>query len=108
MLRSQHENLKKSLEALLLTVAEETELIQQDHLARGQLIYSVTVNTLLRKQNDERQWTWYYQNLYTPVVENDPPEYWGNLDLFGLGHSLTTTNKYPWMPEAISAEEVPF
>lgn len=109
MLRAQHQNLKKSLEALLLTVAKETELIQKDHLARGQLVYSATVDTFFLKHNDEGQWRWHnYEKLCTPVVANDLPEYWGNLELLDLGHSVATTNRYPWMPEAISTEEVPF
>ena len=108
MLQSQHENLKKSLENLLHTIANETELIQQDNLARGQLIHSAIVNASFRKENDHGKWFWYFQGLFTPVVESDPPEYWGNLNFYQWEDFVAATDKYPWMPEAISTEDIPF
>jgi hypothetical protein len=108
MLESQHENLKKSLEDLLRTISKETELIQQDNLARGELIHSVAVSAYLQKKNERTWWQWYYHTLHTLVAENDPPEYWGNLNFYGWEDIVAATNKYPWMPEAVSVEESPF
>ena len=110
MLESQHENIKKSLEDLLQAVSKETELIQQDHLARGQLVHSASANaTFVKvKEGDKGRWQWYYQQLKTLVVESDPPEYWGSLNFYGWEEFISATDKYPWMPESVSEEEVPF
>ena len=108
MLSSQHVNLKKALEKLLLAIAKETELIQQDNLARGQLVYSAIVTASLETEKDNSHWRWFYQNLRTPVVENDPPEYWGEFSLFKREDFIAGTDKYPWMPESVSEDELPF
>ncbi|MBI4527694.1 MAG: hypothetical protein HY695_28185 [Deltaproteobacteria bacterium] len=108
MLVAQHESLKKSLEELLLTVSNETELIQQDHLARGELVHSVPVSASYRKEEQGGRWEWYFYRLHTPVIETDPPEYWGSLRFYGWGDFIAATDKYPWMPEAVFEEELPF
>jgi hypothetical protein len=108
MLVAQHDNLKNSLEDLLLTISKETELIQQDHLARGELIHSVPASASFRKEEQESRWEWYFQRLYTAVIESAPPEYWGSLRFYGWGDFIAATDKYPWMPEAVSEEEPPF
>jgi hypothetical protein len=106
MLSSQHVNLKKALENMLLEIAKETELIQQDNLARGQLVHSVVVNASLKTENDKSHWEWSYQNLRTPVVEDDPPEYWGDFSFYGWEDFIAGTDKYPWMPESVSIDEM--
>ncbi len=108
MLSSQHANLKKALEKLLLTIAKETELIQQDNLARGQLVHSAIISASLKTENDESSWQWSYQNLRTPVGENDPPEYWGDFSVSRWEDFIAGTDEYPWMPESVSEDEVPF
>lgn len=109
MLSSQHVNIKKALEKLLLAIAKETELIQQDNLARGQLVHSAIVSASLKMEKDKSHWRWFYKSLRTPVVENDPPEYWGDLGLSRRGEDfIAGTDEYPWMPEAVSEDEMPF
>jgi hypothetical protein len=108
MLESQHKNLKASLEELLLTISKETELIQQDNLARGELVHSVNVSASLQKEKERTWWQWYYQRLQTPVAENDSPEYWGNLNFYGWEDFVAATDKYPWMPESVSTSETPY
>jgi hypothetical protein len=108
ILAAHHESFKKSLEDLLLTISKETELIQQDHLARGELVHSVPISAYLRKEEQGSRWIWHFQRLHTPVVESDPPEYWGALNFYGWEDFVAATEKYPWMPEAVSTEELPF
>jgi hypothetical protein len=110
MLATQHQSLKRALKDLIQTISSETELIQQDHLARGELVYSVPVSATLRtdEKTNQSHWIWYYLGLLTPVVETDPPEYWGNLNFYGWEDFIAATEKYPWMPEAVSQEEWPF
>lgn len=108
MLSSQHVILKKALEKLLLAIAKETELIQQDNLARGQLVHSAIVEASLKTENDKSHWQWFYQSLRTPVVENDPPEYWGDFSLSRRKDFIAGTDAYPWMPESVSISELLF
>ncbi len=108
MLSSQHANLKKALEKLLLAIAKETGLIQEDNLARGQLVHSAIVNASLKSENDESHWRWFYQNLRTPVMAEDPPEYWGDFSLSFPEDFIAGTDEYPWMPEAVSKDEMSF
>jgi hypothetical protein len=108
MLESQHEELKKAFEQLLHAIGEETDLIQQDHLARGQLVHSVVASASLLKEKESARWQWFHSQLRTPVVENDPPEYWGSLLISGGEDFVSATDEYPWMPEAVSGTEFPF
>jgi hypothetical protein len=108
MLEEQHETLRKEFENLLLTIASETELIQRDNLARGQLIHTALVSASLVGEANKKQWRWNYSKLQTPVLENDPPEYWGSFNIFSWEDFVAATEKYPWMPETVSTEELPF
>jgi hypothetical protein len=108
MLESHHDNLKKSLEELLLTIAQETELIQQDHLARGQVVHSTSVSASLVKKTESEYWKWRYDALQTPAMESDPPEYWGTLSYLGWVDFISDTDRYPWMSESVSEVDIPF
>ena len=105
-LEAKHKNLKESLENLLLDIAKETELIQQDNLARDDIVYSVTASATLEKGGENSWWVWDYERLRTPVAENNPPEFWG--DIGGIGWKnlvkdfVATSYKYPWMPKDVS------
>jgi hypothetical protein len=108
MLAAQHASIKKALEALLLAIAKETELIQQDNLARGQLVQAAGVTAMLQTEDDKSQWQWSYQSLRTPVIESDTPEYWGDFNFYSWEDFIAGTNEYPWMPESVSVDEAPF
>ena len=108
MLTAQHKSLKKTLESMLLGIAQETELIQQDNLARGKLIHSAVVTESLNREKERSRWKWSNQNLRTPVVESDAPEYWGDFSFYSLGDFIAGTDEYPWMPEVVSPYESPF
>ena len=77
MLESHHADIKTAIEKLLRMISNETELIKQDNLARGQIVHSAVVSVSTKTVNNKLQYEWEYQKLYTPVAENDPPEYWG-------------------------------
>ena len=108
MLVSQHANLKKALESILLSISKETELIQQDNLARGKLVHTAQISASGKRENDQVSWQWAYQGLRTPVVEGDAPEYWGDFTLYGFEDFIAGTDEYPWMPEPVSIDELPF
>lgn len=104
VLESSQTELGDSVRDLLDRVDEETELILHDHLARGQLVHTDSVTAI----RDGNGWRWSYHTLKTPVLESDPPEYWGDLQFDFPNDLIAATAKYPWMPDSISTEESPF
>ena len=92
---------------LLLKIETETELVQQDNLARGNFIDSARASSYLQKEKDYTWWNTNADNMKNEFGDNDPPEYWGELNLY-LGDFIAGSQKYPWMPSDISKEENPF
>jgi hypothetical protein len=100
--------LKLAIKSVLLKIENETELVQQDNLARGELIDLVRISATMQKSEDGREW-WpaNTDNLKCDFGDNDPPEYWGNIGLFEIDF-IAASPRYPWMPSDISKEEIPF
>jgi hypothetical protein len=104
-----HGEIRDQFKDLLLKIETETELVQKDNLARGELIDSVRIWSTLQKSSDnKRQWrSTEYHKLRCEFGENDPPEYWGEIGLY-TSDFIAGSSKYPWMPSHISTEEFPF
>lgn len=102
LLTQNTKNIKSDLEQLLLCISKETELIEQDNLARGDLIHSVVTHATAATKDDKVTWTVNKYPLLTPDTETDPTEYWGDLHFFGWQDIISETQRYPWMPEIIS------
>jgi hypothetical protein len=102
-----HKEIVDQLKEILLKIENETELVQKDNLARGQLIDSARVT--LRKNAESQTWRQINAtNLRCSFAENDPPEYWGNIGLYESDF-IAASVRYPWMPSDISKEEeIPF
>ena len=108
VIAEQHEEVRDQIKVVLLKIETETELVQKDNLARGELIDSVRIWSILRNQDREyRWWSTEYEKLKCEFGENDPPEYWGDISL-DTGDFIAGSTKYPWMPSDISNEEMPF
>jgi hypothetical protein len=105
LIETHHENIKGEIEKLLLTISQETELIEQDNLARGEIVISAGADS---KDKGPFGWRFNVSELETPVSSSDPPEYWGNLGNYTIGDFVSATEQYPWMPEKISEEQLPF
>jgi len=108
ILISKSEQIKSEFEKFLLKISEETGLLQEDNLARGDLVHAVNV-TARWNQHEGKQtgnWSFEKQNLIREVRENDPPEYWGALR-YVEDNYVTSTDDYPWMPVSV-CELVPF
>jgi len=98
------DELKTNFSKLINKINEESNLIQQDNLARGTLISSTYTNANGKERNNSIEWEIQNKNLYTPEKSDNPSEYWGN----AIGYTsdfVAGTTKYPWMPEAISEYE---
>ena len=103
-----HIRVKRQIEHTLLTVSEETALLLDDSLARGEIVQAVDANASRRGRNGESgYWGFDTQGLKCSVAEDDPPEYWGQLKNVSDDY-VTSTDSYPWMPVTVSREEIPF
>jgi hypothetical protein len=102
----QHETITDQMKNVLLSIETETELLKQDHLARGQLVDSVRLWSMLQTSPDKQRqwWDTEYDKLKCEFGENDPSEYWGEIGRF-TSDFIAGTRKYPWMPSAISKSD---
>lgn len=89
---------------MLLKVQEEAALVEQDNLARGDLIETARAAARLKEADGKKTWITDSDNLPCPFGEDDPTEYWGDV---GLYHNdfIAGVSKYPWMPSNISEGE---
>ncbi|MFK4501577.1 hypothetical protein ABIF86_005868 [Bradyrhizobium japonicum] len=95
-----HAEVGNLLKELLTKIDTETELIQQDNLARGHVVDSVSAWSFV--QNDV--WSTSTTNMKNEFRNSDPPEYWGDMSSY-RGDFIAGATKYPWMPSDISSEE---
>lgn len=100
-----HENykiVKDDIENLLLHISTETELIKEDNLARGKILDVALATASLREsERVNSYWSVDLDKFKCPVKEDDPPEYWGEVEFY-IDDFVAGINKYPWMPEGIS------
>jgi hypothetical protein len=108
VLETNQNEIRSEFEELILKIAQEIELINDDHLARGELVQLVLIKASEKKTDDETTyWRFDTSQLHRPVEATDPVEYWGNLRMPNK-NLITETNIFPWMPVDISNEDVPF
>lgn len=104
ILKENYEKIASQLEKLLNKIEEETQLIQEDHLARGDFIESSYISASYNNEDDEAEWKFYTSNLKCFFKEDDPPEYWGDTNLSSYDF-IAGSRKYPWMPSDICRED---
>lgn len=102
------ETIHDSLKAVLRKIAEESELIQQDNLARGKLVHAIRTTAQAREAKTGLSWDVNTSGFWTPVSASDPPEYWGSFGSYVESDFIAGTDEYPWMPETVSRWESPF
>jgi len=111
VLKEHHAIIKPALQKLIAKIKEESDLIKEDNLARGSLVESIKTNARYIKNKEDETSGWWNtrnENLACPFGENDPAEYWGDLDLLYQSDFIAGSTKYPWMPSDVSKEELPF
>lgn len=89
---------------LLLKIETESELVQKDNLARGALVDAVRIWSSLKGSGDTKWWSTTTDEMKSQFGENDPPEYWGTMNISG-GDFIAGSYQYPWMPSDISKDE---
>jgi HEPN superfamily Swt1-like protein len=100
--------LSDALKNIALTVETETDLTNQDSLARGELIEAKTVTAVLRETGGSNTyWSFNLETMNTAVTEIDDVEYWGQRGHFATDF-ISSTSHYPWMPSSVSDVEIPF
>jgi hypothetical protein len=103
VLLNAHIEVSSEIKELLLKIDTETELVQQDNLARGDVIDSASVWTSFQKD----WWSTNTASMENEFGNDDPPEYWGDMSSY-RGDFIAGSTKYPWMPSDISKDDHPF
>ncbi|MDN7752666.1 hypothetical protein [Burkholderia gladioli] len=107
-LESDFDRISSAFKKMSLKVEEETELIQRDTLARGELIESKSIIAMSRDNNqNSSHWDFNSEFLITSVSDIDEIEYWGQRSHY-TSDFIASTSRYPWMPSSVSDEEIPF
>ena len=105
ILTENYEIIKSNIENLLSKISEETELIKEDNLARGEILEVAVAYVSLREglESGSESYWWTDLGRFECVVrEDDPPEYWGTIFYILRGGFVADMSKYPWMPGKIS------
>lgn len=93
-LKKEYAFIKQEFEKILNTISKETELIQEDNLAKGQLVELVNVSVKI--PTDKKYEYAKTAELRSPSQESDPPEWWGELKLY-VSDFISGTHTYPWI-----------
>lgn len=104
-LTDHHVELKKELEELLGRITNESDLIKEDNLARGEIVQSINVTA--SRDALESPWRLATHNLRSPSTDTDPSEYWAAPPYWAY-HFVSTSESFPWMPVTISKSFFPF
>jgi len=96
------------ISALLTEISEETELIKQDDLAKGEIVKAVYSYAMFKQTADKKgYWSFGTELLSCNVEEDSPSEFWGIMN-FPYSHFISDTHKYPWMPVEIAQMKLPW
>lgn len=101
----QHEaTVANEIKALLAAITEETELIQQDNLARGKLVRAISTSA----QSSEQETPAYAQRepFSSGLRDTDPAEWWGEIVSYNPDF-ISATHRYPWMATDIARPSFP-
>lgn len=97
-----HEELKKELDELLERITNETDLIKEDNLARGDIVQWVTASAT--RDPVDRPWQIDLRSLRSPSDNDDPSEYWSSPPFWGVDF-VSNTDSFPWMPVKVAESD---
>lgn len=103
VLEQNYEIIAQEFTDILTKVTQECDLLNQDNLARGQLVETAVISTWWQNEEEGKkgEWKFNYNNLWQPYRPDHPDEYWGQLQY--TNDVVAACNRYPWMPEDISS-----
>ncbi|TFW28513.1 Swt1 family HEPN domain-containing protein [Massilia horti] len=85
-----------------LKIDNETELVSQDSLARGDLVEVKSATAMYKRaQNGQGYWSVQLQQLQTTLTDVDEVEFWGERTQYAHDF-VSATAHYPWMPSSVS------
>lgn len=97
------------IKGMLEKIEQKTELVGNDHLARGRLVYATPASAVLNKEHSKGYWQFDVRNLRLQEDMTDAPEYLGSLDSMVMEDFITDTPRFAWMPVDVSQYDgVPF
>lgn len=98
-LNAHYSEIRDELDDLLTTISQESELIRQDNLARGDVVEAVS-SSLFFKEDEEKKQPNYPEALYG-VKPDHPPEWWGQIRRTS-SNFISRVDSFPWMPATIA------
>jgi hypothetical protein len=102
------DEISAAVKDIALVTEQETALIRQDNLARGELVEVKTASASLKEgSNNSKYWSTNLESLSTPPSEIEAVEYWGQRGHYSSDF-VSSVAQYPWMPSSVSAQEWPF
>ncbi|CCU77567.1 hypothetical protein HSACCH_00028 [Halanaerobium saccharolyticum subsp. saccharolyticum DSM 6643] len=104
VLKKYNKEILSDFQKVLNIIRKETNLIKEDHLARGDLIVSSQINVY---KKDNGNWNIRDENLKYNTDESTLTEYWGEFNIYS-NDFISTTYNYPWMPVSTSDFVLPF
>lgn len=110
VLITEYQPIKQQIEELLLKLCEETSLLQDDQLARGELVQAIGTSIRAECEDNARYCSVNYDDLKgfrCSVQEDSPPEYWGEVGNIPDDY-VTSAESYPWMPVCVALGDIPF
>jgi hypothetical protein len=110
ILQSNFSLLEDNFKNLLDDIKNEVEMIQQDNMARGELVHSVRLYGF-SEQLEDGSLNVDIDTSDLSSIENEEvlPEFWGQISYFSGKHYLSHATQFPWMSERISnIEDIEF
>lgn len=106
-LKENHQILKNAFEKLIIQIDSEAELIKDDNLARGEVVYITYAGG--SKQGAVPSENWYVNaaSMSNVSSDDDPSENWGSIDMY-TSNLISDAHRFPWMPVDVSQIKFPF
>lgn len=102
------DEISAAIKDIAIITEQETALIRQDNLARGELVEVKSASASLKEGlNDSKYWETSLESLSTSASEIENVEYWGRRWNYSSDF-VSSVALYPWMPSTVSSEEWPF
>jgi hypothetical protein len=106
-LEKHHLALKSELETILAEIDKEADLIKEDNLAKGRLVHMASASAHKRTYQAGEYWSFSPDHIAQPLSRSDLAEYWGTMAFTPRGF-VSDTDRFPWMPVAVSRQRAPF